>query len=150
MRAPAFALGWQPHKIAAVQALGAERSVATARPRSARPVRAATGGRGVDAVIDTTGGPLFGDHAWPAPDGRLVTCGAHAGEVVHLVALFRRGHRVLGFRVASPAEIRTALTMALDGRIQVPLTGRSRCRTRERRMPTWRSAGTSKIVPVRE
>ena len=28
---------------------------------------------------------------------------------------------MLGFRVASPDEIRTALTMALDGRIHVPV-----------------------------
>jgi len=58
-----------------------------------------------------------------APDGRLVTCGAHAGEVVPLdiIELFRRGHRILGFRMASPGEIRTALRMALDGRIVVPV-----------------------------
>ena len=39
-----------------------------------------------------------------APDGRLVTCGAHAGEVVPLdiIELFRKGHRILGFRVATP------------------------------------------------
>jgi NADPH:quinone reductase-like Zn-dependent oxidoreductase len=56
-----------------------------------------------------------------APDGRLVTCGAHAGEVVPLdiIELFRNGHRILGFRIASPEEIRAALRMALDGRIRV-------------------------------
>lgn len=83
-----------------------------------------TDGRGVDAVIDTTGGPLFGDHlAVLASDGRLVTCGAHAGEVVPLdiVELFRNGHRILGFRVATPGEIRAALAMALDGKITIPV-----------------------------
>ncbi len=38
-----------------------------------------------------------------------------------IVELFRTGHRILGFRVASPAEFRTSLAMALDGRIQVPV-----------------------------
>ena len=113
-----------PEKIAGVQALGADAVFCYRETPVGEAVRAATGGRGVDAVIDSTGGPLFGDHvAAMAPDGRLVTCGAHAGEVVplDLVQLFRRGHRVLGFRVASPDEIRTALTMALDGRIRVPV-----------------------------
>lgn len=85
-------------------------------------VRDATDGRGVDAVVDTTGGPLFGDHlAAMAPDGRLVTCGAHAGEVVALdiIELFRNGHRILGFRIATPDEIQAALAMALDGRITI-------------------------------
>ena len=40
-----------------------------------------------------------------------MTCGAHAGEVVHLdvIELFRHGHRILGFRVATPQEIEHAL-----------------------------------------
>jgi NADPH:quinone reductase-like Zn-dependent oxidoreductase len=83
-----------------------------------------TGGRGVDAVIDTVGGELFGAHLGSlARDGRLATCGAHAGEIVELdiIELFRRGHRILGFRVATPEEIRQSLRMALDGRIQVPV-----------------------------
>ena len=59
-----------------------------------------------------------------APDGRLVTCGAHAGEVVPLdiVELFRRGHRILGFRVATPNEIsRRRLRWRWQGRISVPV-----------------------------
>jgi len=87
-------------------------------------VAAATSGRGVDAVVDTTGGPRFAEHlAAMAADGRLVTCGAHAGEVVPLdiIELFRHGHRILGFRVASPDEIRSSLAMALEGRIRVPV-----------------------------
>ena len=69
----------------------------------AEAVAEATDGRGVDAVVDTTGGPRFAEHmAAMAADGRLVTCGAHAGEVVPLdiIELFRHGHRILGFRVA--------------------------------------------------
>jgi D-arabinose 1-dehydrogenase-like Zn-dependent alcohol dehydrogenase len=82
-----------------------------------------------------------------APDGRLVTCGAHAGEVVPLdiIELFRRGHRILGFRVASPGEIRESLAMALDGRIRMPIA-----RTRSSRRTSARcSAMRSPITPTR-
>ena len=113
-----------PEKADAVRDLGADHVFCYRDTPVAEAVHDATDGRGVDAVVDTTGGPLFGEHlAAMAPDGRLVTCGAHAGEVVPLdiVELFRHGHRILGFRVASPDEIRTALRMALDGRIRVPV-----------------------------
>ena len=113
-----------PEKADAVLRLGADVVFCYLETPVADAVADATGGRGVDAVVDTTGGPRFAEHlAAMAPDGRLVTCGAHAGEVVPLdiVELFRRGHRILGFRVATPDEIRTALEMALAGRISVPV-----------------------------
>ncbi len=100
-----------PEKVDAVRALGADVVFCYADTPIADAVREATDGRGVDAVVDTTGGPRFGEHmAAMAPDGRLVTCGAHAGEVVPLdiIELFRHGHRILGFRVATPDEIRGA------------------------------------------
>jgi NADPH:quinone reductase-like Zn-dependent oxidoreductase len=83
-----------------------------------------TDGRGVDAVIDTVGGSLFPQHLQALrPDGRLVTCGAHAGEVVALdvIELFRHGHRILGFRVATPDELRDALALVFEGRVAVPI-----------------------------
>jgi NADPH:quinone reductase-like Zn-dependent oxidoreductase len=111
-------------KVEAVRKLGADVVFCYRETSVAEAVSEATDGRGVDVVVDTTGGPRFGEHlAAMAADGRLVTCGAHAGEVVSLdiIELFRRGHRVLGFRIATPEEIRTALRMALDGRIAVPV-----------------------------
>jgi NADPH:quinone reductase-like Zn-dependent oxidoreductase len=113
-----------PAKIDAVADLGADEVFC----HRDRPVGDAvgewTGGRGVDAVLDTVGGPLFGDHlAALRLDGRLATCGAHAGEHVQvdLIELFRRGQRILGFRVATPDEIELALGLALDGRIRIPI-----------------------------
>jgi NADPH:quinone reductase-like Zn-dependent oxidoreductase len=38
-----------------------------------------------------------------------------------LIELFRNGSRILGFRVATPEEIRSSLEMALAGTITVPL-----------------------------
>jgi NADPH:quinone reductase-like Zn-dependent oxidoreductase len=111
-------------KTEAVRALGADVVFCYRDQRVGDAVHEATGGAGVDAVLDTVGGPLFGEHlAALRPGGRLVTCGAHAGEVVALdvVELFRHGHQILGFRVATPDEIRDALAMALDGRIRVPV-----------------------------
>jgi NADPH:quinone reductase-like Zn-dependent oxidoreductase len=83
-----------------------------------------TGGEGVDYVLDTVGGPLFGTHLEALRvDGQLITCGGHAGEVVDLdiIPLFRRGHSLRGFRLATPDEIRHSLQLALDGRIRVPV-----------------------------
>jgi NADPH:quinone reductase-like Zn-dependent oxidoreductase len=113
-----------PDKEESVRALGAD-AVFCYRDTTVRSaVDAATDGTGVDAVLDTVGGPLFSDHlATLRPDGRLVTCGAHAGEVVplDLIELFRNGRRILGFRVATPEEIRKALEFVLDGAITVPV-----------------------------
>jgi NADPH:quinone reductase-like Zn-dependent oxidoreductase len=113
-----------PEKIEPVRALGADAVFCYRETPVGDAIRAATDDGEVDAVVDTTGGPLFPEHlAALRPDGRLLTCGAHAGEVVSLdvVELFRKGHRILGFRVASPGEIRTALDFVLDGKIAVPV-----------------------------
>jgi NADPH:quinone reductase-like Zn-dependent oxidoreductase len=113
-----------PEKIERVEELGAD-GVFCYRDWPVRDaVAELTDGRGVDAVVDTVGGPLFSEHlAVLRPDGRLVTCGAHAGEVVPLdiIELFRRGSRILGFRLATPDESQAALRMVLEGRIRVPV-----------------------------
>jgi NADPH:quinone reductase-like Zn-dependent oxidoreductase len=113
-----------PEKIERVVALGADSVFCYRDQPVAEAVAEFTGGRGVDAVVDTVGGPLFSEHlAALRPDGRLVTCGAHAGEVVQLdlIELFRRGQRILGFRLATPDEFRQALALVLDGRVSVPV-----------------------------
>ena len=113
-----------PEKVEPVRSLGADVVFCYEEASIGEVVFEATDGVGVDAVIDTVGGPRFVEHlAALRPDGRLATCGAHAGEVVQLdlIDLFRRGHRILGFRVATPDEIRCALKLALDGGIRVPV-----------------------------
>ena len=113
-----------PAKLAGVLELGADEAFSYRQHPVRETVAELTGGHGADAVIDTVGGELFGVHLGAlAPDGRLVTCGAHGGEVVELdiIRLFRCGHRILGFRVATPQEIRQSLRVALDGRVRVPV-----------------------------
>src|SRR5881392_2449113 len=94
---------------------------ATRKPRIRRPWRNSS------MMSSGTTSPACAPHVTRRPslasDGRLVTCGAHAGEVVPLdiIELFRHGRRILGFRVASPDEFTDALAMALDGRITVPV-----------------------------
>jgi NADPH:quinone reductase-like Zn-dependent oxidoreductase len=111
-------------KVEAVRALGADEVVVHRAIAPSAAVAELTGGAGVDAVLDTVGGPLFSDHLDAMrPDGRLATCGAHAGELVELDIneLCRRGRRILGFPVATPDEIALALRMAVEGAIRVPV-----------------------------
>jgi NADPH:quinone reductase-like Zn-dependent oxidoreductase len=115
-----------PEKVAPVRALGADTVVCHADASVGGAVAELTGGAGVDAVLDTVGGAAFEEHLSALRDGgRLVTCGAHAGEVVALdvVRLFQRGHRLIGFGFATTEELRTALTLATEGRVHVPVAG---------------------------
>ncbi len=85
----------------------------------------ATDGLQFDAVLDTVAGrELFMTHlSLLRDDGTLVTCGAHAGEWVELdvVQLFQHGWRIVGFRMAPPDELRTALGLIMDGQVKVPI-----------------------------
>jgi NADPH:quinone reductase-like Zn-dependent oxidoreductase len=106
-----------------VRGLGAAR-VLIAEPDLPAALRETSAGRGFDVVLDAVGGPLFGTHlAALRDDGTLVTCGAHAGEVValDLIPLFRRGWRIVGFRIALPADLHQALAMIRGGQVKVPV-----------------------------
>lgn len=82
------------------------------------------GGRRFDAVLDTVAGPQFGAHLEVLrEDGVLVTCGAHAGEIVPLdvVKLFQHGWRIAGFRIAPPDELRAAVDLIRSGLVKIPV-----------------------------
>lgn len=80
-----------------------------------------TDGRGVDLAYEHVGGDAF---QWALDalrkDGRLVTCGAHAGEVVSfdIIPFFRAEKRVIGSFVFTRAEVERVLTFAGEGRLQ--------------------------------
>jgi NADPH:quinone reductase-like Zn-dependent oxidoreductase len=82
------------------------------------------GGRRFDAVLDTVAGPQFGAHLEALrEDGTLVTCGAHAGEIVPLdvVKVFQHGWRITGFRIAPPDELRAAVDLIRNGTVKIPV-----------------------------
>jgi NADPH:quinone reductase-like Zn-dependent oxidoreductase len=117
-----------PAKRELIESLGADQVVvrggdAVSPARFARALLAA-GGRPFDAVLDTVGGPQFGAHlAALRDDGILVTCGAHAGEIVPLdvVKLFQHGWRIAGFRIAPPDELRAAVDLIRSGVVKIPV-----------------------------
>ena len=71
-------------------------------------VQRITDGEGVDLTYEHTGGELF-QHGLDAlkKDGRLVTCGAHSGEVVpfDLIPFFRKQVSVIGSFVYTRDEV---------------------------------------------
>jgi NADPH:quinone reductase-like Zn-dependent oxidoreductase len=84
----------------------------------------ATGGQRFDVVLDTVGGALFEAHlSVLREEGTLVTCGAHAGEVVplDLIPLFRNGWRIVGFRLAPPDDLAASLELIRRGAVKVPI-----------------------------
>ena len=77
-----------------------------------------TGDEGVDLTYEHAGGELF-QHGLDAlcKDGRLVTCGAHSGEVVRfdLIPFFRRQLTVIGSFVFDRVEVETCFELIARG-----------------------------------
>lgn len=77
-------------------------------------------GSGVDLVYEHVGGTLFQQGLDSLKkDGRLVTCGAHSGEVVSLdiVPLFRTQRSIIGSLGYTKGEVETCFELAARGRI---------------------------------
>ena len=111
-------------KAGQVSLLGADVVLVRGEGDIAADLLRATDGRRFDAVLDTVGGRLFGAHlSVLREEGTLVTCGAHAGEVVplDLIPLFRNGWRIVGFRVAPPDELTASLELIRHGSVKVPI-----------------------------
>jgi len=85
-------------------------------------VRELTGGRGVDVVMESVGGDVMtGSINALAKDGKVVTVGGHAGEVVPLdiITLFRNQWSVIGSVRATADEIRHVVDLVAEGRLKV-------------------------------
>ena len=111
-------------KAGRVRTLGADEVLVRDDGDVAGQLLRATGGSRFDAVLDTVGGELFGAHlSVLREEGTLVTCGAHAGEVVplDLIPLFRNGWRIVGFRLAPPDDLAASLDLIRRGAVQVPI-----------------------------
>jgi NADPH:quinone reductase-like Zn-dependent oxidoreductase len=117
-----------PAKRELIESLGADQVVlrgdGAGEPASYTKALLAAGGRRFDAVLDTVAGPQFGAHLEALrDDGALVTCGAHAGEIVPLdvVKVFQYGWRIIGFRIAPPDELRAAVDLIRNGTVKIPV-----------------------------
>lgn len=121
-----------PAKLDLIRSLGADAAVGYAQPDWAEVVRAATGGRGVDVVLESVGGAIGAASLdLLAPGGRLVVYGSASGEPVSVPtqALIYRGLSVVGYSMGAqmaPQEMAAGLQAlvgaAAEGRLK-PLVG---------------------------
>jgi NADPH:quinone reductase-like Zn-dependent oxidoreductase len=115
--AGAFLIGTasSEEKLAKARELGMHEGINHATHDVATEVMRITGDRGVDLVYEHVGGKLFQAGLDSLTrDGRLVTCGAHAGEVVELdiIPLFRNQTRIIGSFTFTSAEYEEVLRLA--------------------------------------
>lgn len=100
---------------------GAEAVVNYTTEDLAERVRELTGGRGVDVVMECVGGDVLRASVEAlAKDGKVVTVGAHAGEVVpvDLILLFRNQWSLVGSVRATASEIRHVIDLVAQGRLR--------------------------------
>lgn len=105
-------------KLALAREYGAEAVVNYRTEDLASRVREWTGGRGVDVVMESVGGDVFtGSVNALAKNGKLVTVGGHAGEVmpVDIILLFRHQWSIIGSVRATADELQLVVEMAAAG-----------------------------------
>ena len=98
-------------------------------------VRKLTDGRGVDAVIDNVGTPVFrAVRRSVADDGRIVLVGQLTGEFVSInpAQLFLRNVSILSAKGVSRAQLADALDLVARGRIKPVVENIYRARRRRR------------------
>jgi NADPH:quinone reductase len=121
-----------PAKLDLIRSLGADAAVDYSQPDWVEAVRAATGGQGVDIVLESVGGAVGAASLdLLAPGGRLVVYGAASGELFNVPtqALVYRGLSVVGYSMGTqmqPQEMAAGLQVlvsaAAEGRLR-PVVG---------------------------
>jgi NADPH:quinone reductase-like Zn-dependent oxidoreductase len=109
-----------PSKMDAVLALGAEQVFDHYAEDFAKSVRAATGGRGVDIVVEHVGEATWDRSVRAlARGGRLVTCGTTTGHAasIDLRHLFARQLSLLGSYMGRKPELLRAAELFFQGRL---------------------------------
>jgi NADPH:quinone reductase-like Zn-dependent oxidoreductase len=112
-------------KLERALALGATRGFLAGAVDWVKGVREATGGRGVDVVLDHVGGETFeASLRCLARGGRLVLCGAtaEASATVKLRPLFYKSLSILGSTMGSMAELARLLPYFEEGKLR-PVLG---------------------------
>ncbi|MGV8882892.1 MAG: zinc-binding dehydrogenase [Rhodoglobus sp.] len=86
-----------------------------------------TGGKGVDLVLDVVGGSAFVESMFMLkPYGRLVSLGAHAGEIVQfdIIEFFRRHISYISSHTQTREEMRTVLDLVGKGILRPRINSR--------------------------
>jgi NADPH:quinone reductase-like Zn-dependent oxidoreductase len=97
---------------------GAAHAFDYGRPGWGEAVREATGGRGVDLIVDHTGSESFGEAVRSlAPLGRIVVCGATSGSAprLDLIDLFARQIAVIGSSDGTRRELLDVFRLLTEG-----------------------------------
>ena len=112
--ATAWVTSGSPDKLARAQALGADHLLDHRHPDLGRDIRARTGKRGVDVVIDSVGEATWSQSLVAlGKRGRLVTCGGTSGPYVQLDVrrMFWNQWTLMGSTMGNDAEF-DAMTVA--------------------------------------
>ncbi|HWI56921.1 MAG TPA: zinc-binding dehydrogenase, partial [Bacillota bacterium] len=113
--------GSTPAKRELAERLGAEQVFDPAETTWPAAVRRATGGRGVDVVVEHVGGSVLQQvFQCLGRGGSVVTCGATAGREVtlNLWPLFVKQQRLIGSYSRNRADLLATLDWAAAGKLQ--------------------------------
>jgi NADPH:quinone reductase-like Zn-dependent oxidoreductase len=122
-RAGAFVIGnaSSDEKLARARELGLDEGINHATEDVVGRVMELTDEAGVDVVFEHVGGDLFQKGLESlGKDGRLVICGAHAGEVVpfDIIPFFRAQKRIIGSFVYSRLEVEKCFDLLARGQVE--------------------------------
>ena len=113
-----------PEKLERARALGADETFDHSRQDVVREVRARTGKRGVDVVVDNVGRATWAQSLGSlARGGRLVTCGATSGPMVEtdVRRLFWNQWTIMGSTMGNDAEFDAVVEEFRQGRLALPV-----------------------------
>jgi len=119
--ATVIATAGSDEKLARAREDGADHAVNYNREHVTKQALELTEGRGVDLVVEHIGGEQFGACLNALrKNGRLVTCGAHGGEVVDfdIIPVFRNEWQVIGSRTGTVAETRLVMDLIAEGKLR--------------------------------
>jgi NADPH:quinone reductase-like Zn-dependent oxidoreductase len=108
-------------KLAKARDLGADDGINYTTTSLANEARKLTGGRGVDMVVENVGTKIFEESVLAlARNGRLVTCGATAGQdaTINVTRFFLSQKSILGSFMGTKAELLRFLPYFADGRLK--------------------------------
>ena len=108
-------------KLEKALALGADETINYASRNIGAEARRLTGGRGVDAALEMTGGAILVQSIDAlAPGGRLATIGAHGGERVEIdfIEFFRKHISVHGCGRSTKAQVERVLHLIAAGTLK--------------------------------